>query len=321
MKLRDAAEWVLLGAIWGAAFLFTKVAVPEFGPFALVEVRLAVAALVLAVPVALRNEWVHIRRRWLTLLVLGAVNTAVPFTLFAWAMRPMRAADGTEQSLSAGDASVLNATAALFAAAIGGLMFRERLSVRRGVGLAVGFVGVVLLVWEKLSFRGSEWATAAALSAAFLYGVASHVINRKLKGVPPAAISAGSLAFSALMLLPLAAMNLPTTVPTVNAWMAAGTLAVLCTAVAFLMYFRLLRTIGPTRGITVSYAIPAFGILWGWLWLGEHVSASTIVGGVVIVAGTVLVQWPERKKEETAPRQQDSEPVTTTGEAHVELAR
>jgi drug/metabolite transporter (DMT)-like permease len=162
---------------------------------------------------------------------------------------------------------------------------------------------------------------AAALFAAFLYGVASHIINRKLQFVPPAAVSAGSLAFSALLLLPLAAANLPAAVPSVNAWMAAGTLGVLCTAVAFLMYFRLLRTIGPTRGITVSYAIPAFGILWGCLWLHETVSASTVVGGAVIVVGTVLVQWPERKREETEPRQQDPEPVTPTGEARVELTR
>lgn len=318
MKLRDAIEWLILGAIWGAAFLFTKVAVPEFGPFALVTVRLAIAALVLAVPVALRAEWGQIRKRWLTLLILGAVNTAVPFSLFAWAMRPAQAPDGTEQSVSAGDASVLNATAALFAAAIGGVLFRERLSLRRGAGLAVGFVGVVLLVWEKLSFAANGLAMAAGLMAAFLYGVASHIINRKLKGVPPAAVSCGSLAFASLLLLPLAAANLPATLPSGTAWLAVVALGVLCTAVAFLMYFRLLRTIGPTPAMTVTYAIPAFGILWGCLWLGEVVSAFTVAGGVVIVVGTVLVQWPERKVVKTEP---DPGPVTPTGEARVELTR
>lgn len=310
MRLRDVIEWVLLGAIWGGAFLFTKVAVKEgeFTPYTLVAVRLAVAAAVLAVPVFLTGEWRRVRAKWGTLLVLGVLNCSIPFTLFAWAMQPHPAADGTVVSLRAGDGSVLNATTPLFAAVLGFAFLREKVSLRQGVGLAVGFAGVVTLVWEKLSFTGDGWAVLACLAAAFLYGVASHIINRRLKGVPSVAVSAASLFFAALVLLPVAVFNLPPAVPSGGAWMAAVALGVVCTAAAFLMYFRLLANIGPTRAITVVYAIPAFGILWGWLFLAESVSAYTVVGGAVIVAGVALVKWPERKKAEAAAKS-EAKPV------------
>lgn len=296
MRVRDVIEWVFLGAIWGGAFLFTKVAVKpgEFTPYAVVAVRLAVAAVVLAVPVFARREWPQVRAKWGTLLVLGVLNCSIPFTLFAWAMQPRTAADGTLLSFPAGDSSVLNATTPLFAAALGFAFLREKVTLRQTVGLAVGFAGVVTLVWEKLSFKGDGWAVLACLAASFLYGVSSHVINRRLKGVPPVAVSFGSLTFAALVMLPLAAFNLPTALPSGVAWAAALALGVVCTAAAFLLYFRLLANIGPTRAMTVVYAIPAFGILWGCLFLQEGVSVYTLAGGVVIVAGVVLVKWPDK---------------------------
>lgn len=299
MRVRDAIEWVILAAIWGGSFLFTKVAVPEFGAYAVVAVRLAVAAAVLVVPVFVRREWSHIRAKWGTLLLLGGLNCAIPFTLFAWAMQPRTAADGTTLSFPAGDSSVLNATTPLFAAVLGFAFLRERVTLRQGVGLGVGFAGVVTLVWDKLSFTGDGWAVLACLAAAFLYGVSSHVINRRLKAVPAVAVSAGSLTFAALLMLPVAAFNLPAAVPSGGAWAAAVAIGVVGTAVAFLLYFRLLANIGPTRAITVVYAIPAFGILWGWLFLHESVSAYTVVGGAVIVGGVLLVKWPDRKREPT----------------------
>lgn len=294
MTPREAAVWIVLGAVWGAAFLFTKVAVADggFGPFALVDVRLTVAALVLAVPTTLQGGWRHVLARWGTLLALGAVNSAIPFALFAWAM---------QRSLSAGDGSVLNATSALFAAAIGWVVFRERLSVRKLTGLAVGFGGVVVLVWDKLSFEADPWAMLAGLMAGFLYGVASHIITRRLKGLPPVAVSMGSLMFAAVLLSPAAVADWPAMMPAAGAWGAAVLLGVMCTAAAFLMFFWLMKRIGPTGAMTVAYAIPAFGILWGWLFLGEAVSLATILGGVVIVAGVVMVQWPERAKATPLP--------------------
>lgn len=321
MRVRDVIEWVILGAVWGGSFLFTKMAVKEgeFTPYAIVAVRLAVAAAVLAPLVFVRREWPHVRAKWKTLLVLGVLNCSIPFTLFAWAMQPRLADDGTVQSFPAGDSSVLNATAPLFAAVLGFAFLRDKVSLRQGAGLVIGFAGVVTLVWDKLKLDGDGWAVLACLTAAFLYGVSSHVINRRLKGVPSVAVSAASLFFAAALLMPIAAFNLPPTPPSDKAWMAAVALGVACTAIAFLMYFRLLKNIGPTRAMAVTYVIPVFGILWGYLFLKETVSVSTVVGGVVIVAGVVLVKWPEKKKADAEVN--PISPTPSPGEPHAELAR
>jgi drug/metabolite transporter (DMT)-like permease len=285
MKISHVLEWLVLAAAWGASFLFARVAVPEFGAFPLVGVRLVVAALVLAVPVILAGHVHLLRERWKVFLLVGAINSAIPFTLFAWSLK----------SLSAGEASVLNATAALFAGLIAFAVLGERMSARRSAGLVVGFVGVILLVWHKLTFSGNIIAIGAGLLAALLYGVASHVITRRLPGVPPILVSAGSLGFAALLQLPLAIAQAPSIMPSALAWLAAVTLGVICTAGAYLMYFRLVKNIGPTHAITVTYGIPAFGILWGNLFLHEPVSILTLVGGVVIVIGTAMVKLPDRR--------------------------
>jgi drug/metabolite transporter (DMT)-like permease len=299
MRLRDGIEWVVLAAIWGASFLFTRIAAPEFGPLALVEVRLAVAGAFLLVPVVLRGEWMQFRQHWSALLLLGAINSAIPFSLFAYATL----------SLTAGDASVLNATAPLFGALIGGLLLRERLPFGRSVGLCVGFLGVIVLVWDKLSFAGHGLAVGAGLGAALLYGFASHLINRRLRGVPSLAVSAGSLVFASMLLLPLALLNLPSALPSARGWFAAITLGVLCTAIAYLMYFHLLKNIGPTRAMTVAYLIPAFGILWGNLVLREPISLSTLIGGLVIVSGTMLVHFTKVAPQPTSDEQSRVVPV------------
>ncbi|MBY0113056.1 MAG: DMT family transporter [Phycisphaerales bacterium] len=284
MTWRTVVEWLVLGAIWGASFLFARVAVPEFGAVPLVGVRLVVAALALSVPLLMGGHARLIRERWRVLLLVGALNSAIPFSLFAWSLR----------SLSAGEASVLNATAALFAGLIAAVVLGEHLSRRRTLGLVIGFVGVVLLVWHKLSFSGNLLALGAGLAAAFLYGAASHIITRKLPGVAPVAVSGGSLAFASLLILPLALASAPAAVPSLKAWGAALLLGVLCTAAGYLMYFRLVKSIGPTRAITVTYAIPAFGILWGHLFLNEPVSMLMLLGGAVIVVGTAMVKLPDR---------------------------
>lgn len=285
MKISHVLEWLVLAAAWGASFLFARVAVPEFGAFPLVGVRLVVAALVLAVPLVLAGHLKLLRERWRVFLLVGAINSAIPFTLFAWSLK----------SLSAGEASVLNATAALFAGLIAFAVLGERMSARRSAGLVVGFIGVILLVWHKLTFSGNIVAIGAGLLAALLYGIASHVITRRLPGVPPIAVSAGSLGFAALLQLPLAIAEAPSVMPSALAWLAAVTLGVVCTAGAYLMYFRLVKNIGPTRAITVTYGIPAFGILWGYLFLHEPISILTLVGGVVIVIGTAMVKFPDRR--------------------------
>ena len=279
MSARNVVEWLLLGALWGASFLFMRIASPEFGPVALIAMRVCIAAVFLTIPILARHELPVMFRYWRQLAVLGALNSAVPFTLFAYATL----------SMTAGDAAVLNATAPLFGGLIGYVWFREVLSVQKIAGLAIGFGGVVILVWGKLSGVAGATPLLAGLAAAVLYGIAAHYSKRSLKEVPPLVVSTGSLFAASLMLMPLALLTWPDTMPSNKSWLCVATLGIGCTAIAYLLYFRLLRNVGPSKAMTVAYLIPVFGILWGYLLLQESVTFTTWIGGLTVLAGTSLV--------------------------------
>lgn len=279
MSARDVFEWLLLGALWGASFLFMRVASPEFGPVGLIAMRVSAAAVFLIIPILARGEMLMMLRFWKQLAVLGALNSAIPFTLFAYATLFM----------TAGDAAVLNATAPLFGGLIGYAWFREILSIRKMVGLAIGFLGVVILVWGKLSGAAGVTPLLAGLAAAVLYGIAAHYNKRSLKNVPPLVVSTGSLIAASIMLLPLAFLAWPTAAPSTRSWLCVVALGIGCTAIAYLLYFRLLRNVGPAKAMTVAYLIPVFGILWGFLLLQESVTIATLIGGLTVLAGTSLV--------------------------------
>ena len=279
MKLLDAFELLLLGAVWGSSFLFMRVAAPEFGPVALIAIRVAIAAACLTVVLAWRGELGTLRGRWLKLSFLGTINSALPFCLFAYATL----------TLTAGFAAVLNATAPLFGALVAFLWLHERPRPKQVLGLALGFVGVVLLVWHKLSAQGDFLAIVAALLAATGYGIASHFAKRKLPGLAPLAVAAGSqIAASAVLAIP-AFFLWPARTPGLKSWGCVLGLGLFCTALAYVLYFRLIARVGPTKAILVTYLIPAFGILWGYLFLSEQVTWRTLLGGTVILAGTTIV--------------------------------
>jgi drug/metabolite transporter (DMT)-like permease len=279
MSARNVIEWLLLGALWGASFLFMRVAAPEFGPVSLIAMRVSIAAVFLTTPILARGELSVMFRYWKQLAVLGALNSAAPFTLFAYATMYM----------TAGDAAVLNATAPLFGGVIGYVWFHEVLSVHKTTGLAIGFGGVVILVWGKLSGVASVTPLVAGLAAAVMYGIAAHYSKRSLKNVQPLVVSAGSLFAASLMLMPLAVMTWPTTNPSNKSWLCVAALGIGCTAIAYLLYFRLLKNVGPSKAMTVAYLIPVFGILWGFLLLQETVTLATWIGGLTVLAGTSLV--------------------------------
>lgn len=279
MSWRDRAELVLLSAIWGSSFLFMRVAAPEFGPLALIEVRVAVAAVFLCGVLAWRRELSSLRGNAKHYLLLGAINSALPFSLFAFAAL----------SLPAGYSSVLNATTPLFGALVGFLWLRERMAPLRVLGLALGFAGVIALVWHKLSLDGDRLAVLAGLSAALCYGFSAHYTKRHLTRASPLAISAGSLIAASLVLLPLASLALPERMPSARSWVFAVLLGVLCTGLAYILFFRLLAHVGPARAMTVTYLIPLFGILWGSYFLAEPIGWMTLCGGVGILAGVMLV--------------------------------
>jgi drug/metabolite transporter (DMT)-like permease len=169
------ADWlllVLLGGLWGASFLFMKIASPQFGPIALIEVRVIVAAIFLSMFVSWDKGISLVRRKPLVIAVVGCINSAIPFSLFAFAAL----------SLPAGMSAVLNATAPFFGAMVAFVWLKESMAKKRVLGLLIGFAGVVILVSNKLSIPGSQWGIGAGLLAALLYGIAAHFTKRHLGG-------------------------------------------------------------------------------------------------------------------------------------------
>ena len=280
MHKRDVVNMVLLAALWGASFLFTRIAAPAFGAFALAEIRTAIAALMLLPLLAWRADFSELRARPLRFLMLGAVNTAFPFALFAYAAL----------SITAGLASILNAAAPLFGALVAWIWLRERLTPLQLLGLAIGFAGVLWLSGAKAEFRpgGTGWAIVAGLVATISYGFSASVAKKYFGGVRPLSTAAGTQTAAALLLLPFAAYFWPSAAPTIGDWAAATALGVFCTGFAYLLYFRLISRIGPSKTITVTFLIPAFAMLWGALFLGEEVTTTMIAGCGVIIAGTAL---------------------------------
>ncbi len=286
MATRDLVDLVLLGALWGAAFLFMRIAAPEFGPVPLIAVRVAIATVVLMPMVVWRG--VH-RALWPVagpLLVIGAINTAIPFSLLAYAAL----------TLPAGLSSTLNASVPLFGAVIGFAWLGARPSPLRVLGLLVGFAGVLVLAWPRLT-AGNDWrAVVAALVATVLYGLAAHVTQRTLTGVPSLIVAAGSQVAATVMLVPLAVPLWPAASPSLQGWAAAVILGVGCTAAAYVLYFRLIARAGPTTAMAVTYLIPVFGVSWGALLLGERLGADALVGGGLVLAGVALSTWTPRAR-------------------------
>ena len=280
MTRRDIADLLLLAMLWGGSFLFMRITAPEFGPMPMVEMRVAVAALFLLILLQHAGHVGEMRANWRGIAFVGIVNSVIPFTLFAFAIL----------SMTAGVASILNATSPLFGALIAFAWLGERLPWQRVLGLAVGFAGVALLVGGKPSFEagGDGWAIVMALAAALSYGIAPNFTKLRLTGVAPLAIATGSQIAAAIVVLPLAIASWPVEAPSLKAWGAAIALGVASTGFAYMLYFRLIANIGPTRAIAVTFLIPAFGMLWGALFLDEPITTKMIAGCVVILFGTAL---------------------------------
>jgi drug/metabolite transporter (DMT)-like permease len=279
VRLRDAIELVVLAALFGGSYLFMRVAAPVLGPLPVSAARVTIAALLLLPLVAARGGAGELRARAGPIAVMGAINSALPFALIAYATL----------SLSAGFAAILNATSPLWGALVAHLWLGERLGRVRVAGLVLGFAGVVLLVWGKGSLRaGGGLAMVASLAAPLSYAVAASATKRYLGGASPLAVAAGSQVAAAAMLLPIAAAAWPRGPASSRVWGAVVALGVACTAIAYTMYYRLIRNIGPTRALAVTFLVPVFAAAWGWLFLGEAVTGSMVLGGLVILAGTAL---------------------------------
>lgn len=270
-----------MAAVWGGSFLILRIATPEFGPIPLIEIRVLLSALVLLpfllLKPAMRSQF---RQHYGKLLILGLINAAIPFPLFAY----------STLFVTAGFASIINATAPLFAALVAGVWLKDRITIGGILGLVIGFGGVVLLVGGLPDVQTDALvAIAGSLLAAFLYGVSASFVKKHTVGVDTWVTTAGSYGFAAVLLAPLAAIYWPAANPSPVSWLAVLILAIACTAVPNIYYFRLVFRVGPGRAMSVAFLIPLFGMLWGWLILGEQVTVPMIAGCAVVLTGTALV--------------------------------
>ena len=285
LKTGDVAELLLLAAIWGASFLFIRMGAAEFGPMALAGLRVLGASACLLPVLIWRREWPALRRHWRPILLVGMTNSALPFLCFGYAAL----------AITGGLSSVFNATTPLWGALLAWLWLGDQPPRGKLMGLAIGFAGVVWLAWDKASFKPGEhgvqpvWAVAACLAATAMYGFSANFTRRYLQGVPAMALATGSQLSACLLLLPLAVTHWPSRTPSTSAWAAGAGLAVLCTGLAYVLYFRLIARLGASNAITVTFLIPAFAVAWGGLFLNEVVSTTMALACGVILAGTGLV--------------------------------
>jgi drug/metabolite transporter (DMT)-like permease len=294
MTRRDTADLLLLAALWGASFLFMRLGAAEFGPVALAFVRVAGAALLLVPLMLLKRQSGAWRTHGLAIAGVGIVNSALPFLLYAVAAL----------ALTTALLSVFNATVPIWGALIAWLWLKDKLSASRWLGLAIGVAGVVGLGWGKADFATGEHGVSAAiglaacLAATALYGLGANASRRWLQGVPPLALAAGSQAAATLVLVVPAALWWPAVNPGAKAWAAAIALSVLCTGLAYVLFFRLIARTGAATATSVTFLIPAFALLWGFLALGEVPTGTMLAGCAVILLGTALatglLRWPLR---------------------------
>jgi drug/metabolite transporter (DMT)-like permease len=282
MKKSDAAELLLLGAIWGASFLFMRMGANEFGGMALAGVR-AIGATICSIPLLFsRRRRTELRKYWFAVALIGLANSALPFVFFSYAA----------QSLPSGLSAIFDAIAPLLVAASGWLWLNERLDAPRVSGLVIGFAGVVWLIGGTVGFghggATAGWAMAACVAANVCYTFGAHYSHRRLQEVSPLTVATGSQMAAAVMLLPFTIWLWPAKSPSTEAWIAAIGLAAACTSLAYVLFYGLLARIGSAKSMAVLYLIPVFGVLWGALFLHERITLPMAGGCILILLGVAL---------------------------------
>jgi drug/metabolite transporter (DMT)-like permease len=290
-------DFLLLAAIWGSSFLFMRLATVEFGPFPTAALRVVIGAVFLLPLLWLRGLGPQLHRHWKPIFAMGILNSAIPFACFSFALL----------SITSGLSAILNATVPLFGAMVAWLWLKDRPSGARILGLAIGFVGVALLAWDTASFKphasgvAPGWALLACLLATFCYGASASATKHYLSGVPPLVTSGGSQLGAMIVLVLPAWWHWPARAPSLQAWLSVLVLGVVCTGIAYILYFRLIENAGPARALAVTFLVPVFAIFYGVLFLGEAVTGWMLLCGAVIVCGTALSAGLLRTRRRAAP--------------------
>ena len=269
--------WILLtvlGALWGSAFMFIKIATPEFGPIALVNTRLIIASFIF-LPILLQKKYFHLLKPiWKQVLVLSILNNAIPFTLFSFA------SFGADSNILA----ILNATTAFNTMIIAYIWIGENVSPKQLFGLFLGFIGIFILVNPQNS-ETTLISSMSALLASFFYSYSTVYIQRQSVNANKMVLIGWSIIFSAVIMLPITFFYLPENIPSVSAIGSAIWLGAISTGVGFLGYVRLIDKIGAVKTSTVAYFLPVFGIIWGAIFLDEIISSTIIIGCLIVLIG------------------------------------
>lgn len=296
-----ALEFVLLAALWGASFLFTRLGAAEFGVVPTAGLRVMLAALFLLPVFLVKGVWADFRQRAKAILFVGLLNSGIPFMLFAFAV----------MHITTGLTSILNATVPLTGALVAWLWLKDRPGGSRMLGLAIGFAGVTLLVIGKSGFSatgvagaGSAGITLLAMGACLLatlcYGLAASFTKRYLTGAHPLATATGSQIGAALGLAVPTLWFWPSEPVGLTAWAAVAAVALLCTSIAYILFFHIIEQAGPSKALTVTFLVPVFALGYGALFLAETITPWMVGCGLVIICGTALstglvrLRWLER---------------------------
>lgn len=277
-------EFVLLGAIWGASFLFTRLSAAEFGALPTAGLRVGIAALFLLPLLWVRGQVPVLAGHWKKIFLLGMLNSGIPFACYAYALL----------AITTGLSALLNATVPLFGALVAWVWLKDRPHGLKILGLLIGFVGVAMLAWGKASFKpeasgvSSGWAVVACLVACLCYGISASFTRRYLSGVPSLVVASGSQLGASLGLALPTLWLWPAKTPGVTAWLALLAVGVLCTGVAYVLFFRLIDRLGAASTLTVTFLIPVFAVIYGAVFLGESVTTWMLLCGAIILCGTAL---------------------------------
>ena len=277
-------DFLLLAAIWGSSFLFTRIAAVAFGPLPTAALRVLIASLVLLPLLVWRGQGPVLMRHLKPALAVGVINSGLPFVLYAFAVL----------HISTGLSAILNATVPLFGALVAWAWLGDRPGWSRGLGLALGFAGVLLLAGGEAGFKSGSGnllpilAVLACLLATTCYAVAASFARKHLGQLPPLVTATGSQMGATLALALPALWAWPTVMPDLQAWAALLALGVVCTGVAYVLYFRLIERAGPARALTVTFLIPVFAVGYGVALLGETLTLWMLGCALVVLAGTAL---------------------------------
>lgn len=295
MKLRDFILLVSLAAVWGASFLFMRVATPVLGPVVTIEFRVVIATLALLLYAVAIKHRPAIVKMWKEFLIIGALNAAIPFVLICTA----------ELHLTASLASILNATTPMFTALVAWMWVKEPLGLKKFTGLLIGIIGVIILVgWSPVPMdKKILLSVLFSLLAAVFYGVGGIYAARTFKGIKPLDMAIGQQLAASLLLLPFSVTNLPATIPSAAVVFSVLALAVLSTSLGYLLYFALINSVGAVKTLSVTFLVPLFGIIWGAIFLKETVFFNTFLGMIVIFISIVFVT--SQKRVETDIRKED----------------